>query len=283
MTLYEVVKRLSAAGIDNPTGDARELLKHFGGYKPHEVMWPSVECSTPEFLSAVEARANHTPLQYLIGEVWFFHEKYKVTPDCLIPRADTEILVEYAVANLPCGARFLDLCTGSGCIALSTLCSTENTTAIAADISGPALKIAEENGRLNGVSDRLTLVRADLLKEKIEGEFFAILSNPPYVCDSVYEGLAPEIAFEPKGAFVGGADGGDFYRALTPMYRDSLATGGFIAYEIGYDQAELIKKIACECEMSCEIIKDLSGNDRVAILKVMPHLVKPKKSENVLN
>ena len=267
MTLYEVVRKLSGAGIDNPVGDARELMKHFGGYKPHEVLSPSVECSTPEFLSAVEARANRTPLQYLIGEVWFYHEKYKVTPDCLIPRSDTEELVDYAVKNLPCGARFLDLCTGSGCVAISALCATKDTTAVAADISGAALKIAEENGKINGVSDRLTLLERDLLKEKIEGEFFAILSNPPYVCNSVYKELEREIAFEPKNAFVGGADGGDFYRAFTPMYRDSLACGGFIAYEIGYDQAELIRSIAKGNGMSCEIIKDLSGNNRVAILR----------------
>ena len=267
MTLYETVKELKRAGISNPLYEARELMKHFGGYAPHEVMWPSVECSTPEFLSAVEARVNRTPLQYIIGEVGFYREKYKVSPDCLIPRADTENLVEYAVNNLPEGARFLDLCTGSGCIAISTLVSTKNTTAVAADISSGALKLAEENGKINGVSDRLTLIECDLLENKIEGEFFAILSNPPYVCNSVYEELEAEIAFEPKNAFVGGVDGGDFYRKFTPMYRDSLLEGGFIAYEIGYDQAELLCSIALECGMSCEIIKDLSGNDRVAILK----------------
>ena len=267
MTLYETVCKFSKAGLDNPTGDARALMKHFGGYKPHEVIWPSVECSTPEFLAAVEARVNRAPLQYLIGEVMFYRETYKVTPDCLIPRSDTEILVDYAVDNLPCGARFLDLCTGSGCIAISTLANTKDTTAVAADISAEAMKIAEENGRINGVSDRLTLIECDLLKDKIEGEFFAVLSNPPYVSDSAYESLAPEIAFEPKRAFVGGADGGDFYRTMTPIYKNSIADDGFIAYEIGYDQAELIRSIASECGMKCEILKDLSGNNRVAILK----------------
>lgn len=267
MTLYEVVRKLSGAGISNPVGDGRALMKHFGGYAPHEVMWPSVECSTPEFLAAVEARVNRTPLQYLIGEVMFYRETYKVTPDCLIPRSDTEILVDYAVENLPCGARFLDLCTGSGCVAISTLANTKETTAVAVDISAAALKIAEENGRINEVSDRLTLLECDLLKDKVEGEFFAVLSNPPYVADSVYESLAPEIAFEPKGAFVGGEDGGDFYRRMTPIYKNSIAPEGFIAYEIGYDQAELLCSIAKECGMKCEILKDLSGNNRVAILK----------------
>ena len=267
MTLYEVVRKLSSAGIDNPLGDARALMKHFGGYQSHEVMWPSVDCSTPEFLSAVEARVNRTPLQYLIGELMFYRETYKVSPDCLIPRSDTEILVDYAVENLPCGARFLDLCTGSGCVAISTLANTKDTTAVAVDISKSALKIAEENGRINGVSDRLTLIECDLLKDKIEGEFFAVLSNPPYVSDSAYESLAPEIAFEPKNAFVGGEDGGDFYRRMTPIYKNSIAEDGFIAYEIGYDQAKLIRSIAKECGMSCKIIKDLSNNDRVAILR----------------
>ena len=119
----------------------------------------------------------------------------------------------------------------------------------------------------NGVSDRIDFLKCDLMSEVVLGEYFALLSNPPYVADKIYEGLEGEIFHEPKMAFVGGDDGGDFYRRLTPIYRDKIANDGFIAYEIGYDQAEMLRQIAEECSMTCEILKDLGGNDRVAVLR----------------
>ena len=212
---------------------------------------------------------SHTfVLQYIIGNVGFYREEYLVTPDCLIPRADTEILVDYAVKHLPVGARFADLCTGSGCVAISTLKNTKNTTAVAVDISSGALDVARKNAKQNGVSDRLTLTLADVKQGAVCEGIFALLSNPPYVRDDVYPTLDGEIFHEPKIAFVGGRDGGDFYRRITEIYRDIIDRDGFIAYEIGYDQAELLREIAEQNRMSCEIIKDLSGNDRVSVLRV---------------
>lgn len=263
MTLKEAIEILKSAGIDSAEYDARELFKL---YCPAPIMLNS-ECDKEELLSAVERRAKREPLQYVIGEVGFYRESYLVSPDCLIPRPDTEILVDYAVKNLPEGAMFLDLCTGSGCVAISTLKNTKNTTAVAVDISGGALAIATENAIRNGVHDRIHFRLADLTKEIIDLPVFAVLSNPPYVADGVYESLEGEIFHEPKEAFVGGIDGGDFYRHFTPIYKNMIAEDGFIAYEIGYDQAELLQKIAKENHMSCEILKDLSGNNRVAVLK----------------
>ena len=268
MTYKEAVEILKAAGIDSAQYDARELFCHVGGYTVGEILLANPECGSAELASAIERRAAREPLQYIIGEVEFYRERYKVTPDCLIPRSDTEILVDYAVRHLPEGASFLDLCTGSGCVAVSTLKNTDNTRAIAVDINGGALAIAAENAHINGVEERLHLRRMDLMHEVVEEEVFAVLSNPPYVSDDVYLGLEGEIFHEPKEAFVGGADGGDFYRHLTPIYKEKIAAEGFIAYEIGYDQAELLRAIAADCSMSCEIIKDLSGNDRVAVLRL---------------
>ena len=264
MTLKEAIEILKSAGVESADYDARELFKL---YCPAPIMLNS-ECDRAELSSAVERRAKREPLQYIIGSVGFYREEYKVTPDCLIPRSDTEILVDYAVKNLPGGAHFADLCTGSGCVAISVLRNTPDTTAVAVDISEGALTVASENAGLNGVKDRITFRQADLLKEKIEGPFYAVLSNPPYVTDEAYLGLEGEIYHEPMAAFVGGEDGGDFYRALTPIYKDRIAEGGFIAYEIGYDQADLLCKIADDNDMSCEILKDLSGMDRVAVLKI---------------
>ena len=264
MTLKEAIEILREAGIESADYDARELFRF---YRPGAVMLNS-ECDSPELIRAIERRADHEPLQYIIGEVGFYRESYLVTPDCLIPRPDTEILVDYAVGNLPDGACFLDLCTGSGCVAISTLKNTKDTTAVAVDISGGALAVATENALRNGVSDRIHFRLADLTKEVIDLPVFAVLSNPPYVADGVYEELAEEIYHEPREAFVGGEDGGDFYRRLTPVYKNYIAKNGFIAYEIGYDQADLLREIATDCEMTCEILKDLSGNDRVAVLKM---------------
>lgn len=267
MTYKTAVSILKEAGIGSCDYDARELFVHFGGFNRSEIFLSNPDCQNPELISAVERRAKREPLQYIIGEVEFYRESYIVTPDCLIPRDDTEILVDYAVKNLPDGAVFLDLCTGSGCVAISTLKNTKNTLCIAADIDGGALATAAENAHRNGVSDRLHLRRVDLMEEVIDEEVFALLSNPPYVSESAYAELEEEIYHEPRHAFVGGIDGGDFYRRLTPIYKDKIKKGGFIAYEIGYDQAALLRKIADECSMSCEILRDLSGHDRVAILR----------------
>ena len=268
MTINEAIDILKAAGVDSPSHDAEELFCHFGGYSRSTFyMMSSIESDSPKLIEAVERRAKREPLQYIIGKAYFYRECYKVTPDCLIPRFDTEILVHYAVKHLPEGATFMDLCTGSGCVAISVLCNTKDTKAIAVDIDGGALAVAEENAHDNGVSDRIHLRRCDLMSEVIDEPVFAVLSNPPYVSESAYKGLEGEIFHEPPHAFVGGDDGGDFYRHLTPIYKEKIAPEGFIAYEIGYDQADLLCTIAEENGMSCEILKDLSRNDRVAVLR----------------
>ena len=268
MTYKEAVKILKCAGIGSADFDARELFCHFGGFNRSEIFLSNPECDNAELISAVERRAAREPLQYIIGEVEFYRESYLVSPDCLIPRADTEILVDYAVRNLPEGASFMDLCTGSGCIAISTLKNTKNTYCIAADIDGGALAIAAENAHRNGVEGRIHLRRCDLMTEVVDEPVYAVLSNPPYVRDAVYGELEGEIFAEPRHAFVGGEDGGDFYRHLTPIYKNFIAKDGFIAYEIGYDQADMLREIAAECGMTCEILKDLGGRDRVAALRL---------------
>ena len=270
MTLNEAISILTEAGVDSPSHDAEELFCHFGGYSRSTMyLMYNIESDSPRLIEAVERRAKREPLQYIIGTAYFYREKYKVTPDCLIPRFDTEILVDYAVKNLPRGATFMDLCTGSGCVAISVLCNTEDTTAIAVDIDGGALAVAEENAHSNGVGDRIHLRRIDLTCEVVDEPVFAVLSNPPYVSEEAYQGLEGEIFCEPAHAFLGGEDGGDFYRHLTPIYKGKIAKEGFIAYEIGYDQADLLRQISEDNGMSCEIIKDLSGNDRVAVLRIL--------------
>ncbi len=269
MTLTEAIKRLEAAGIEDAAYDARALFRTFGGYCAAEPLPYSAKSDSFELERAIARREGREPLQYIIGSVGFFREEYKVTPDVLIPRPDTEHLVELAVKEIPDGESFIDLCTGSGCIAISTLNNTKNTRAVAVDISPAALAVAKENAARIGVSDRLTLVLCDLLSDadRIDGEYYAVLSNPPYVTEAAYSALAPEIYNEPACAFVGGEDGGDFYRALVPLAARLVKPEGFIAMEIGYDQREMITEIAEENRLSCEIIRDYSGNDRVALMR----------------
>ncbi len=266
MKFSDAVEYLRDGGVDNPKYDAAEIFTRIGGFERSELLFnPSAE--SHEVLSAIQRRKNREPLQYIIGNVGFFRESYKVTPDCLIPRSDTEILVEYAVSHIPEGECFADLCTGSGCIAISTLKNTKDTKAVAADISDAALTLARENAEENGVSDRLSLIRCDCLSESIDGEFFAVLSNPPYVTRESYNTLEPEIYFEPENAFVANDDGLEFYKKITVSYKDRIRSEGFIAFEIGFDQAEKIKKIAEENMLQCELIKDYSDNFRVAVFK----------------
>lgn len=269
MTLKDAARILAECGIENALHEARVIFSEIGGIPTYELVSQSILCDVPAVNDAIARRAKREPLQYIIGEVDFYKEKYTVSEDCLIPRPDTEILVDYAVKHIPEGARFLDLCTGSGCVAISVLSNTENTTALGVDISDKALEIARKNAERNKVGNRLELLLADVKEWEAGGEYFAVLSNPPYVTPTAYESLEPEIYREPKIAFLGGDDGCDFYRAITEKYKNKISKNGFIAYEIGYDEEEKIKKIAAEHGMCTEIIKDYSGNPRTAVLKLI--------------
>lgn len=267
MKLSELTRRLKESGIENARAESRLLFELFGKIRREELIFGDAESDSEELTLAAERRAKREPLQYILGSVGFYREEYEVTPDCLIPRQDTEILVDTAVKLIPDGERFLDICTGSGCVAISTLCNTKNTHATAIDISGGALNVARRNAEKNGVANRVEFIEADATSYKPDGEFFAVISNPPYVTEDEYGSLEAEIFYEPKIAFVGGKDGLDFYRRLTELYCDSIKDGGFIAYEIGFEEAEGLRGIAKSNGMRCEIIADLSGNPRVALLR----------------
>ncbi len=267
MKLNEAISILKAAGIDSPEHDAREIFYHFGKISRSTILTKNFELPDEQMKPYIERRAAREPLQYIIGEVGFYRERYKVTPNVLIPREDTEILVDYAVKNIPDGENFIDLCTGSGCIAVSVLKNTKRTLAKAIDLSEKALDVARENALTNGTSERLEFIIGDASSYKPEEKFFAILSNPPYLTSSEYKGSAAEIFHEPRMAFLGGEDGLDFYKKIVPNCKHALKNGGFMAFEIGYLQSDGIIKIAEENDMTAKIIRDLSGNSRLAVLQ----------------
>jgi len=265
MRLSEAEKLLSLAGIDGARREARLIFSRLGGVADYELL-ADPECPSDTVRSAIERRALRVPFAYIVGEADFYRECYKVSEACLIPRPETELLVDYAVRNMPRGAKFADVCTGSGCIAISTLKNTKDTRAVAIDISEDAISIARENAERHEVQERIEFITTDALSG-IDGELFAVLSNPPYVSEDAYASLEPELYREPKIAFIGGQDGGNFYRKLIPIYKKTLMQDGFLAFEIGFDQGGLLRSLALENGMTCEIIKDYSSHDRVAVLK----------------
>ncbi len=266
MTLDEAIKILAESGIENPRHEAKIIFSEIG--KKSNLDLISKDCESNLVDEAVFRRSKREPLQYIIGRVGFFREEYFVNQSCLIPRSDTEILVEYAVNNIRDGESFIDLCSGSGCVAISTLKNTNATTATAVEISEGAADIIKKNAEHNGVTNRLSIKIQDALKEAVEGEFFALLSNPPYVREDVYKKLEKEIFFEPKIAFVAEDFGLQFYKKIIPLYKDKIKKGGFMAFEIGFDQGSDLLKIAEDFSLGCEILKDYSGNDRVAVIRM---------------
>ena len=269
MTLKEAISLLTEAGIDSAAHDAREIFSHFDGLDRLTLLTRPDLTASKTAEAAILRRASREPLQYIIGEVAFCNEVYRVTPDCLIPRPDTEILVEYAMKNIPRGERFLDLCTGSGCIAVSTLCGTKDTTAVAVDISEAALRLAKENADKNGVGNRLSLICCSVFDELPLGDekFYALLSNPPYIDEATYRELDKEIFHEPRIALVAENRGTAFYERLVPLGLSLIKDGGFLALEIGYDQGALLLSLSRKYGAAARIIKDYSGNDRVAVIR----------------
>lgn len=269
MTYRELCGALRAGGVEAPEWEAKCLLEDL--YHADRLALfsePDRDYPSPELERALARRLSHEPLQYILGTWAFYRQTYRVSPDCLIPRADTEVLVEEAVRRLPQGAYFADFCTGSGCIAISTLAERLDTRALAVDLSAGALQIAQENAVRNGVSGRLSFLRADLLTAAPAdlGSFDAILSNPPYIRTDVIDTLSAEVRQEPRMALDGGSDGLVFYRALLRLARECLRPGGFCLFEIGYDQGAQIRSLAAVSGFSCAVRRDLGGQDRVAVL-----------------
>ena len=272
MTYQDICRELRGAKIESPEWDAQLLIEHFCGLDRFEVLVDQTgELSCPALDEAVRRRCAHEPLQYLIG-VWdFYHQTYEVSPHCLIPRSDTEILVEEAIKTLPRGAFFADLCAGSGCIGISVLAERKDTRALAVELSPDAWALAKRNAERNSVQERYTAILGDVLDASADWisteKPMAILSNPPYIRTDVIPTLSPEVGHEPHMALDGGEDGLIFYRALLGLAKKWLAEGGFCLFEIGYDQGEALMEMAREHGFSCVIRKDLGGCDRVAVLR----------------
>ena len=215
-----------------------------------------------EYEIAVQKRAEHIPLQYIIGEQEFMGLRFKVNSNVLIPRQDTETLVEQVLKIVKPGMKVLDLCTGSGCVLISVLKNAPELTGMGSDISKTALLVAKENAKLHEVDAEW--VRSDLF-DNITETFDVIMANPPYIPTGEILSLMLEVRdFEPENALDGGADGLDFYRKIAGQVKDYLNPGGYVYMEIGYDQGEAVSELMRNAGFTeVEVIKDLARNDRV--------------------
>ena len=264
MKASEIRKRLKDSGIDNYYRETEILIEELcGSFSEDE------DYCSDALASAVEKRCSRYPLQYIIGKWWLANCEFFVNESTLVPRPDTETVIELAIKHLPQKSRFADLCTGSGCIAISLLDLRRDLSALAVELYPKTLEIARRNAVRNSVSDRLSFVEGDVLSGGVLGgeKFDAIISNPPYIRSEVVDSLCGEVTYEPRAALDGGLDGLIFYRAIVEKYASNLKDGGGFVFEIGYDQAADICKIAENGGFACRIVKDLGGNDRVAILK----------------
>ena len=268
----EAVEAFTDAGLDEVTGQAKILMEHcFGVTAMDYILNPNKELETKsyeEFCKLVEKRCKKIPLQHIIGTANFMGMEFIVNENVLIPRFDTENLVEKVLRECE-GKKVLDMCTGSGCIilALAKLGRIESGTGV--DISEKALEVAKKNKeRLNCAN--VTFVNSDLFSELDTSERFDIVvSNPPYIATKEIETLMDEVkCHDPFIALDGKEDGLHFYRLISKQARAYLVEGGLLALEIGYDQLESVSEILRkDGYRHIEGFKDLSGLDRVLIAR----------------
>ena len=279
MTAQEWLRKASAslesAGIADAESDAWLMFSHVTGMSRMEYTLDRDKCLSDEEICSLakmlEKRNPHIPVQQITGEAWFMGYPFFVNENVLIPRMDTEVLVEAVLTRLPAvpvtengKRRVLDMCTGSGCILLSLLKEEKGLLGTGADISEKALLVARENA--HRLECEAQFIFSDLW-ENIEDTYEIIVSNPPYIVRNVISTLDTEVKdHEPVLALDGGEDGLDFYRKIVADTHRHLVPGGLLAFEIGYDQGQaltaLLKKAGYR---NIEILKDLAGLDRVAL------------------
>lgn len=266
-------------GIENAQYDATELLLLVMGISRTQYLINSMDKidsgKLAEYAELINKRAEHIPLQHITGIVNFYGREYKVNANVLIPRQDTEILVEEVMKLTNSESRVLDMCTGSGCIIISLAASghTSENGAVAIDISDDALKVADYNKKYNN-ADYIKLIKSDMFSssecEQYKNEdnrFDVIVSNPPYIPTKDIDELSEEVRLhDPVLALDGDKDGLKFYKAITKQSVNYLKENGYLCYEIGYNQAEDVRNIMEQCGYSgIKVIKDLAGLDRVVI------------------
>ena len=266
-------RTLQAAGIEEAALDARLLLEAVCGTDRNDLLVHGEQPVAPEaeekYLNWIRQRAEHIPLQQLTGEQGFMGLTFNVNEHVLIPRQDTEILVEEVLKELHDGMRVLDMCTGSGCILLSLLHYSNDCEGLGVDLSAEALEVAGRNVLKVPTPEKAEhahFLQSDLF-EKVEGKFEIIVSNPPYIASAEVEKLMPEVRdHEPRMALDGTEDGLYFYRRIIEEAGKHLVSSGMLFFEIGYDQGQAVSELMrTEGYCDVQVVQDYAGLDRVVL------------------
>ena len=263
-------KKLRSAGIEDYGFEARQIIRYITGYDNNKIL----SCYNQRLTQYQQRRLNEIiaqrigrfPLQYILGEWDFYGRTFCVGTGVLIPRADTETLVETVLQILKekPDAQVLDLCSGSGCIGISIALENETSKVTLVEKYDLAIGYIEKNIERNGAQN-VRVIQGDIFENAgADREYDIIVSNPPYVTEQEMENLQPEVKFEPDSALYGGKDGLMFYRYIALNYKDSLKNGGVLAFEVGYNQASAVKEIMAECGYSnIRFAEDAAGINRV--------------------
>ena len=273
MKLCEIEEELKRYGVEDFKTEASLIVQRLFGLSPASLIIERERDFKSDVLSSVlEKRKERIPLQYIFGEWDFMGKSFYVSPSCLIPRPDTEILVEKSLDLIKTGDRVADLCTGSGCIGLSVLMYAPYISHLTLmDISKDALDMAKKNATRHFIFEKVRFILGDVCKDMPDEKFDVILTNPPYIPSRDIENLSDEVKKEPRLALDGGEDGLDIIRFLTCDGLSYLNENGKMLIEFGYDQGEimdtLLDKIKKEGKISSyEIIKDYSQNPRLCVI-----------------
>ena len=274
--LNQAVIMLKNEDIESPKNKARMLLQTtLKKSREYLMIYDTKEITLLEreqYIRNIKRLIAGEPLQYITGKQEFMKLNFLVTKDVLIPRPDTEILVEEVIEkaqNIP-NPVILDLCTGSGAIAVSIAKYIKNSKIYAVDISPKVIEIAKKNAELNGVKNNIEFIQSDLFTKIKNQKFDIIVSNPPYIETKVIKTLSKEVQNEPKIALDGGEDGLDFYRKISQNAYKYLNRKGFLCLEIGYNQKYTVQKILEEQKryINTYCKKDLCENDRVIVTQI---------------
>jgi release factor glutamine methyltransferase len=265
--------------VDSPRLSAELLISHVLGLKRIELYtnfdMPVSKPQLDRLHQLIKRAAQNEPVAYLIGRCEFYSLEFKVTRDCLIPRPETELLVERAIEFLrqrPGKQLVCDLCTGSGCIAVAIAKNVTDTELYATDISDAALQVALQNAQKHSVAERIKFLHGDLFEPLIpqmdKCRFDLVVCNPPYVTSSEYETLERNVKdYEPANALLGGKDGLDMYRKICERAEQFLKPGSSLMLEIGYAQGKSVTALLEQTKLFTDVVieKDLQNNDRIII------------------
>lgn len=270
MVIDELVRNAAAQLTDNARFEAEQIVMKALDIDRTQLLINGKKTAGKNDIKAVNEmlsrRKNGEPLQYILGECEFMSLPFYVESGVLIPRADTETLVETVIEEAKSDAKILDICSGSGCIGISLAHYIKDATVTMLDISDKAMNVSEKNIALNGVQDRVTVKKCDILNEIPQGEYDVIVSNPPYIETAVIDKLQTEVKdYEPRLALDGGGDGLVFYRRITDTAPQMLSENGILAFEIGFDQGKSVSELMKKNFEDIKVTKDLAGNDRVVI------------------